>query len=233
MNNKQKLGYMALTASVLAVVIGQCLIIAGCSHDHELLPHDHELLSHDHDHQHGTPPHDHEGMVDHTPAQFVEASYEIVSPPDAYDHDVILDWTIQFDKHPNDLQVTHAFEYTVFGTELRLSTHQDMEIVVEWEAGQKRFFNPLTLGIDPSPSSTILPEHQFSLWFQQRLHGVFYAQALNVTGVTLNGVPATKTGDSGWSLALNLPKGSHHLMAQWTLSNGIKGSQMFGPYIVE
>ena len=162
-----------------------------------------------------------------------KTSYEIVSPPDVYDHDVILNWTIQFDKHPNDLQVTHAFEYTVFGAELRLSTHQDTEIVVEWEAGQKRFFNPLTLGIDPSPSSTILPEHQFSLWFQQRLHGAFYAQALNVTDVRLNGVPATKTGDSGWSLALNLPKGSHHLMAQWKLSNGVKGSQMFGPYIVE
>ena len=125
MNNKQKLGYMALRASILVVVIGQCLIIAGCSHDHELLPHDHELPSHDHDHEHGIPPHDHERMVDHTPAQFVEASYEIVSPPGAYDHDVILNWTIQFDKRPIDLQITHAFEYTVFGTELRLSTHQD------------------------------------------------------------------------------------------------------------
>ena len=232
MNHKQKLGYMALRASALAVVIGQCLIIAGCSHEHELLPHNHELPSHDHDHDHGIPPHDHESMVDHMPVQFVEASYEIMSPPAAHEQDVILNWTIQFDKRPIDLQVTDAFEYTVFGTELRLSTRQEV-VVVEWEGGQKRFFNPLTLDIDPPPSSTILPEHQFSLWFWQRLQGVFYAQALNVTGVTLNGVPATKTGDRGWSLALNLPKGSHHLTAQWTLSNGFKGSQTFGPYIVE
>ena len=234
MNHKQKLGYMALRASALAVVIWQCLIIAGCSHDHELLPHNHELPFHDHDHEHGIPPHDHESMVDHMPAQFVEASYEIMSPPAAHEQDVILNWTIQFDKRPIDLQVTDAFEYTEFGTELRLSTRQEaVEIVVEWEGGQKRFFNPLTLGIDPPPSSTILPEHQFSLWFWQRLQGVFYAQALNVTGVTLNGVPATKTGDRGWSLALNLPKGSHHLTARWTLSNGFKGSQTFGPYTVE
>ena len=234
MNHKQKLGYMALRASALAVVIWQCLIIAGCSHDYELLPHNHELPFHDHDHEHGIPPHDHESMVDHMPAQFVEASYEIMSPPGADEQDVILNWTIQFDKRPIDLQVTDAFEYTEFGTELRLSTRQEaVEIVVEWEGGQKRFFNPLTLGIDPPPSSTILPEHQFSLWFWQRLQGVFYAQALNVTGVTLNGVPATKTGDRGWSLALNLPKGSHHLTARWTLSNGFKGSQTFGPYTVE
>ena len=198
MNHKQKLGYMALRASALAVVIWQCLIIAGCSHDHVLLPHNHELPSHDHDREHGIPPHDHESMVDHMPAQIVEASYEIMSPPADHEQDVILNWTIQFDKRPIDLQVTDAFEYTVFGTELRLSTRQEaVEIVVEWEGGQKRFFNPLTLGIDPPPSSTILPEHQFSLWFGQRLQGVFYAQALNVTGVTLNGVPATKTGDRG------------------------------------
>lgn len=234
MNCKQKLGYMALKASVLAVVIGQYLIIAGCSHDHELVPHNHELPSHDHDHEHDIPPHEHEGIVDHTPAQFVEASYEIVSPPATRDQDVILNWTIQFDKRPNNLKVTDAFEYTVYGTELHSTTRQQtMEIVVEWEGGRKRFFNPLTLNIDPSPSSTILPEHQFSLQFWPRLQGVFYAQALNVTGVTLNGVPATKTGDRGWSLTLNLPKGSHHLTAQWTLSNGIKGSQTFGPYIVE
>ena len=80
MNYKQKFGYMALRASALAVVIGQCLIIAGCSHDHVLLPHNHELPSHDHDHEHGIPPHDHESMVDHMPAQIVEASYGNYEP---------------------------------------------------------------------------------------------------------------------------------------------------------
>ncbi len=59
---------MALRASALMVVIGQCLIIAGCSHDHELLPHNHthqhDIPHHDHEHSHEVLPHTHQGIAD-------------------------------------------------------------------------------------------------------------------------------------------------------------------------
>ena len=84
MNHKQKLGYMALRASVLAVVIGQCLIIAACSHNHEMPTHDHthqhDIPHHDHEHSHEILPHTHEGIAGDTKAEIVSISDHPYTP---------------------------------------------------------------------------------------------------------------------------------------------------------
>ena len=240
MNNRQKLGYMALGASVLAVGIGYFLIIASCSHEHEILAHEHEISAHDH-------------VID-TPAQFVEASYEIVASYELVEGvfyritDNVLNWTIRFDKPPQALQVTNAEEYTLLGGELHITTEEwDEDIIVVWDGGKKIFSDPfaLTAGafnaasgifIEPYPGSTVLPEQEFLVEFRKRREFV----DVDVIDATIHGIRATEFDkewanerSSNWSAVVNLPKGSHSVKAIWMLSNGIEGFQTFSPYIVE
>lgn len=207
------------------------LIIAGCSHEHEIPTHQHDLPPHDHAHEHN-----HESITDDTVAQFVSASYEITKRPDAHPHDIFSNWTIRFDKQPNQLQitdyqlqVTEGLEYQLLGANLHVTSTQD-KVVVIWDGGRKAFISHFTPSIDPHPGSTILSEHQFSLRFNPR--GRFMQETPTIATVTLNDKNTTKT-EGSWSVILNLPKGSHSLVLKWSLSNGIKGSQTFEPYIVE
>ena len=228
MNNRQKLGYMALGASVLVVGIriGQFLIIAGCSHEHEI------------------PPHEHGEMVDHMPAQFLEASYEIVAAHYDTIDDVMLNWTIRFDKPPQALQVTNAEEYTLLGAELRIvAKERDEDISVVWDGGKKKFSDPFPLSgwtfgifsgvlIKPVPGSIIPSDQRFSLEFIKPDK----SGDVDVIDATIHGIPAIESKDewsTEWSAVVNLPKGSHSITAIWRLSNGIEGFQTFSPYIVE
>ena len=75
---------MALRASVLAIVMGQYLIIAACSHDHEMPTHDqthqHDIPHHDHEHSHEILPHTHEGIAGDTKEAIVSISDHPYTP---------------------------------------------------------------------------------------------------------------------------------------------------------
>ena len=70
------------------------VIIAGCSHEHGIMPHDHELSPHEHTHNHELLPHDHEILPhDHeviaadTPVEIVSISEPNIYIPEVAPND--------------------------------------------------------------------------------------------------------------------------------------------------
>ncbi len=132
----------SLVFSIITVI----LIIAGCSHEHELLPHEHELLPHDHEHEHN---HEHPFL----PAEIVRISSGVIeklykSYP--YEGQVI----IEFSQVPRHTQVSAWMDTGGYeGYEVRWeqnhrtvtiyfhSRHQHKEVggFIQWESGRKHF----------------------------------------------------------------------------------------------